>query len=96
MSPDRLPDTRKRVFRRLRKNLIEFRSGIRTLDSRAWRSSGVRMASCVSRRSQASVGKVSDKLKTGGAVEVKVLEVDKQRRIRLSATVPADGESVGT
>ncbi|WP_240097987.1 polyribonucleotide nucleotidyltransferase [Thermomonas flagellata] len=46
----------------------------------------------VSQISSERVEKVSDKLKEGDLVQVKVLEVDKQGRIRLSMKAVADGE----
>jgi polyribonucleotide nucleotidyltransferase len=40
------------------------------------------------------VEKVSDKLKEGDLIRVKVLEVDKQGRIRLSMKAVEDGEGM--
>ena len=48
----------------------------------------------VSQISSERVEKVSDKLKEGDVVKVKVLEVDKQGRIRLSMKAVAEGEGV--
>ncbi|GAB3733227.1 polyribonucleotide nucleotidyltransferase [Luteimonas pelagia] len=48
----------------------------------------------VSQISEERVEKVSDKLKEGDVVKVKVLEVDKQGRIRLSMKAVAEGEGV--
>jgi polyribonucleotide nucleotidyltransferase len=48
----------------------------------------------VSQISNERVEKVSDKLKEGDVVKVKVLEVDKQGRIRLSMKAVADGEGL--
>jgi len=48
----------------------------------------------VSQISNERVEKVSDKLKEGDVVKVKVLEVDKQGRIRLSMKAVEEGESV--
>src|SRR5688572_25876177 len=48
----------------------------------------------VSQISNERVEKVSDKLKEGDIVKVKVLEVDKQGRIRLSIKAVAEGEGV--
>ncbi len=48
----------------------------------------------VSQISNERVEKVSDKLKEGDIVKVKVLEVDKQGRIRLSMKAVAEGEGV--
>ncbi|MGN6153547.1 MAG: polyribonucleotide nucleotidyltransferase [Lysobacteraceae bacterium] len=48
----------------------------------------------VSQISSERVEKVSDKLKEGDVVKVKVLEVDKQGRIRLSMKAVADGEGL--
>ncbi|KFN49778.1 polyribonucleotide nucleotidyltransferase [Arenimonas composti] len=48
----------------------------------------------VSQISNERVEKVSDKLKEGDVVKVKVLEVDKQGRIRLSMKAVAEGEGV--
>ncbi len=48
----------------------------------------------VSQISNERVEKVSDKLKEGDLVKVKVLEVDKQGRIRLSMKAVAEGEGV--
>ncbi|KFN44718.1 polyribonucleotide nucleotidyltransferase [Arenimonas oryziterrae] len=48
----------------------------------------------VSQISDERVEKVSDKLKEGDVVKVKVLEVDKQGRIRLSMKAVAEGEGV--
>ncbi|MBN8715824.1 MAG: polyribonucleotide nucleotidyltransferase [Xanthomonadales bacterium] len=49
----------------------------------------------VSQISSERVEKVSDKLKEGDLVKVKVLEVDKQGRIRLSIKAVAEGEGTG-
>ena len=49
----------------------------------------------VSQISNERVEKVSDSLKEGDLVKVKVLEVDKQGRIRLSIKAVADGEGAG-
>jgi len=49
----------------------------------------------VSQISNERVEKVSDKLKEGDIVKVKVLEVDKQGRIRLSIKALSEGEAVG-
>ncbi|MBS0456765.1 MAG: polyribonucleotide nucleotidyltransferase [Proteobacteria bacterium] len=49
----------------------------------------------VSQISHERVEKVSDKLKEGDIVKVKVLEVDKQGRIRLSMKALSEGETVG-
>ncbi|MBS0213334.1 MAG: polyribonucleotide nucleotidyltransferase [Proteobacteria bacterium] len=49
----------------------------------------------VSQISNERVEKVSDKLKEGDIVKVKVLEVDKQGRIRLSMKALHEGEAVG-
>ena len=49
----------------------------------------------VSQISNERVEKVSDKLKEGDIVKVKVLEVDKQGRIRLSMKALDEGETVG-
>lgn len=46
----------------------------------------------VSQISNERVEKVSDKLKEGDVVKVKVLEVDKQGRIRLSMKAVEEGE----
>ncbi|WP_397573628.1 S1 RNA-binding domain-containing protein, partial [Silanimonas sp.] len=48
----------------------------------------------ISQISDERVEKVSDKLKEGDVVQVKVLEVDKQGRIRLSIKAVAEGEGV--
>ena len=48
----------------------------------------------ISQISDERVEKVSDKLKEGDVVKVKVLEVDKQGRIRLSIKAVAEGEGV--
>ena len=48
----------------------------------------------VSQISNERVEKVSDKLKEGDVVKVKVLEVDKQGRIRLSMKAVEEGEGV--
>ena len=48
----------------------------------------------VSQISNERVEKVSDKLKEGDIVKVKVLEVDKQGRIRLSMKAVAEGEGI--
>jgi polyribonucleotide nucleotidyltransferase len=48
----------------------------------------------VSQISNERVEKVSDKLKEGDVVKVKVLEVDKQGRIRLSMKAVAEGEGL--
>ena len=48
----------------------------------------------VSQISNDRVEKVSDALKEGDVVKVKVLEVDKQGRIRLSMKAVAEGEGV--
>ncbi|MDR2872627.1 MAG: polyribonucleotide nucleotidyltransferase [Xanthomonadaceae bacterium] len=48
----------------------------------------------VSQISNERVEKVADKLKEGDVVKVKVLEVDKQGRIRLSMKAVADGEGI--
>ena len=48
----------------------------------------------VSQISNERVEKVSDKLKEGDIVKVKVLEVDKQGRIRLSIKAVEEGEGV--
>jgi polyribonucleotide nucleotidyltransferase len=48
----------------------------------------------VSQISNERVEKVSDKLKEGDIVKVKVLEVDKQGRIRLSMKAVEEGEGV--
>jgi polyribonucleotide nucleotidyltransferase len=50
----------------------------------------------VSQISNERVEKVSDKLKEGDIVKVKVLEVDKQGRIRLSMKAVAEGEGGGS
>ncbi|MBL8273170.1 MAG: S1 RNA-binding domain-containing protein, partial [Xanthomonadales bacterium] len=49
----------------------------------------------VSQISSERVEKVSDKLKEGDVVRVKVLEVDKQGRIRLSMKALQEEEAVG-
>jgi polyribonucleotide nucleotidyltransferase len=49
----------------------------------------------VSQISNERVEKVSDKLKEGDIVKVKVLEVDKQGRIRLSMKAVTEGETAG-
>ena len=49
----------------------------------------------VSQISSERVEKVSDKLKEGDVVKVKVLEVDKQGRIRLSIKAVTEGEGTG-
>ena len=49
----------------------------------------------VSQISSERVEKVSDKLKEGDLIKVKVLEVDKQGRIRLSIKAVSEGESDG-
>ena len=49
----------------------------------------------VSQISNERVEKVSDKLKEGDIVKVKVLEVDKQGRIRLSMKALSEGDAVG-
>jgi polyribonucleotide nucleotidyltransferase len=48
----------------------------------------------VSQISSERVEKVSDKLKEGDIVKVKVLEVDKQGRIRLSMKAVTEDENV--
>ncbi|WP_134980551.1 S1 RNA-binding domain-containing protein, partial [Xanthomonas axonopodis] len=48
----------------------------------------------VSQISSERVEKVGDKLKEGDLVRVKVLEVDKQGRIRLSIKAVEEGEGV--
>jgi polyribonucleotide nucleotidyltransferase len=48
----------------------------------------------VSQISNERVEKVADKLKEGDMVKVKVLEVDKQGRIRLSMKAVEEGETV--
>ena len=48
----------------------------------------------VSQISSDRVEKVSDVLKEGDIVKVKVLEVDKQGRIRLSMKAVAEGEGI--
>jgi polyribonucleotide nucleotidyltransferase len=48
----------------------------------------------VSQISNERVEKVADKLKEGDLVKVKVLEVDKQGRIRLSMKAVEEGETV--
>ena len=50
----------------------------------------------VSQISAERVEKVSDKLKEGDAVKVKVLEVDKQGRIRLSMKAVEEGEGIAS
>jgi polyribonucleotide nucleotidyltransferase len=47
----------------------------------------------VSQISNERVEKVADKLKEGDMVKVKVLEVDKQGRIRLSMKAVEEGET---
>jgi polyribonucleotide nucleotidyltransferase len=49
----------------------------------------------VSQISSERVEKVSDKLKEGDLVRVKVLEVDKQGRIRLSIKAVMEDEAAG-
>jgi polyribonucleotide nucleotidyltransferase len=51
------------------------------------------MVWCTCRRSPASASSVSDKLKEGDIVKVKVLEVDKQGRIRLSMKAVTEDEA---
>jgi polyribonucleotide nucleotidyltransferase len=48
----------------------------------------------VSQISNERVERVADKLKEGDVVKVKVLEVDKQGRIRLSMKAVEEGEGV--